>query len=24
VLYCIIAIIDFFDGYLARAQATVS
>jgi len=24
VLYCIIAITDFFDGYLARAQGTVS
>lgn len=24
VLYCVIAITDFFDGYLARAQGTVS
>ncbi len=24
VLYCLIAITDFFDGYLARAQGTVS
>mgnify|MGYP003849426895 CR=1 FL=1 len=23
-LYCVIAITDFFDGYLARAQGTVS
>src|SRR5215217_7679780 len=24
VLYCIVAITDYFDGYLARAQGTVS
>ncbi len=24
VLYCIVAVTDYFDGYLARAQGTVS